>query len=142
MKKYAIYLFSIAVAGIFLAFLSLHYQIWRVVGLLLAGAAGSSFSVLVKMPVLEVRPSGELDAYVRTIFCRLGVGISASVIGCGLLVWGLISIPHLEPTFSEILGSSPAPPSDQVVLILLAVATLLGFFERPLTWFQEKLLGS
>ena len=141
MKKHAKILFFVAVAAIFLAFLSLHFQVWKVVGLLLAGVAGCSFSVLVKMPVLEVRPSGELDAYVRTIFCRLAVGISASVIGCGLFVSGILSIPHMEPSLSEILGNPSALPSDRAVLILLAVATILGFFERPLTWFQKKLLG-
>jgi hypothetical protein len=94
------------------------------------------------MPVLEVRPSGELEAYARTILCRLGVGISASLIGCGLFVWGIQSLPHMEPSFSEILGNSSAHPSDKGVLIQLTVPMLLGFFERPLTWFQEKLLGS
>jgi hypothetical protein len=135
MRKYAKVLFYVAVATIIFSFLSLHFQIWRIVGLLLAGVAGSSFSVLAKMPVLEVRPSGELDAYERTIFCRLGVGISASVIGCALFVSGVLSIPHLEPSFSEIIGSSSTSPSDRVVLALLAIAMVLGFFERPLTWF-------
>jgi hypothetical protein len=57
--------------------------------ILSAGAAGSCVSVMAKMPLLDVSLSGELDSYERRILSRVGVGVIASLIGCGLLGWGL-----------------------------------------------------
>jgi hypothetical protein len=113
------------------------------VSILLAGAAGSCVSVLTKMPVLEVSLSGELDAYERRILSRVGVGVIASLIGSGLLGWGLISFSIRGQTFTDVLSAcSAAPCTGPNTLILLAVSMLFGFSERALTWFERKVFGS
>ncbi len=38
---------------------------------------------MAKLPELEVSLSRELDAYGRRVLSRVGVGVAASLIGCG-----------------------------------------------------------
>jgi hypothetical protein len=80
------------------------------VGLLLAGAAGSCASVMAKMPVLDVSLSAELESYVRRILSRVAVGVSASLIGCGLLGWGLISFSIQGYTFADVVNACSTSP--------------------------------
>src|SRR5215813_12753168 len=112
------------------------------VGLLLAGAAGSCISVMGKMPLLEVSPSGELEAYGRRILSRVGTGIGASVIGCALLGWGLLPISVQNQTFADLLNAcaeSPAPSCTTLkTVILLGIPMLFGFTERALTSFEQR----
>jgi hypothetical protein len=112
---------------------------------LFAGAAGSCVSIMSKMPVLEVSPTGELEAYERRILTRIAVGVVASVIGSGMLGWGLLPISIQGKTFAGILDactSSPANPCTVVsALILVGVPMLLGFSERALTSFEGQILS-
>lgn len=122
-----------------------HYSILLLVGLLLAGAAGSSVSVMAKMPALDASLSGELDAYGRRVYTRIGVGIVASLIGCGFMAWGVLPISMQNQTFPDVLNSCLSPvssPGTSIrVLIVLAVAMLLGFSERALTSFEHRIFG-
>jgi len=114
--------------------------------ILSAGAAGSCVSVMAKMPLLDVSLSGELDSYERRILSRVGVGVIASLIGCGLLGWGLISFSIQGQTFANILdacsGTSTTSCTGLNALIVLAVPMLFGFSERALTSFERKVFGS
>jgi hypothetical protein len=114
-------------------------------GVLFAGAAGSCVSIMSKMPVLEVSPSGELEAYERRILTRIAVGVVASVIGSGLLGWGLLPISIQGKSFAGVLdGCTSFPASSCTVvstLILLGVPMLLGFSERALTSFEGQFLN-
>jgi hypothetical protein len=114
--------------------------------ILSAGAAGSCVSVMAKMPLLDVSLSGELDSYERRILSRVGVGVIASLIGCGLLGWGLISFSIQRQTFANILdacsGTSTTSCTGLNALIVLAVPMLFGFSERALTSFERKVFGS
>jgi len=113
------------------------------VGLLCAGAAGSCVSVMAKMPALDVGLSAELDAYCRRILTRIGIGIVASLIGCASLGWLPISIQN--QTFADALNActtSPATCTGIKSLLLLGVPMLLGFSERTLTSFEQRVFGS
>lgn len=115
-------------------------------GLLFAGAAGSCVSVMAKMPVLDVRFSGELEAYHRRILTRIGVGIGASLIGCALLGWGLLPISIQDQTFAGVLDACTAALAASCTniktLILLGVPMVFGFSERALTSFELRVFGS
>ncbi len=114
-------------------------------GLLLAGGAGSCASVMAKMPALDVSLSGELEAYRRRVFSRIGIGAVASFIACALLAWGLFPISIQNQTFADGLNAcsaSSATCSGVTTLILLGVPMLLGFSERTLTSFEHRFFGS
>jgi hypothetical protein len=125
---------------------ALHFPVAAPGGLLLAGVAGSCVSVLTKMPLLEVSLSGELESYERRILSRIGAGVLGSLIGCGLLGWGLISFSIHGQTFADVLNacstSLPTSCTALQTLILLAVPMLFGFSERALTSFEQKVFGS
>ena len=112
------------------------------VGLLFAGGTGSCVSVMAKMPELEVGPSGELEALLRRIFSRIGVGVIASLIGCALLGWGLFPVSFQGQTFADMLKVCTASPATSCTgietLILLCVPMLFGFSERALTSFERQ----
>jgi hypothetical protein len=122
-----------------------HWARWFPLGLLLAGAAGSCASVISKLPVLDVSLSGELDAYSRRILSRIGTGTVASLVGCGLLAWGLLPVSIQNLTFSDIInactGTCGEPCTVGKTMILLAVPMLFGFSERTLTSFERTVLG-
>lgn len=115
------------------------------VPILFAGAAGSCVSIMAKMPVLDVSPSGELESYERRILARIGVGIIGSMIGCGFLGWGLISISIHGQTYGEILNACSTAPLDSCsglnTLIILSIPILFGFSERALISFERKVFG-
>jgi len=131
-----------------LAIAALHFPVTVPLALpvLFAGAAGSCVSVMAKMPVLEVGLSGELESYERRILSRIGVGVAASIIGCGWLGWGIISFSIQGQTFADVLNAcSTSPPTSCTglkTLILLAVPMLFGFSERALTSFEQKVFGT
>jgi hypothetical protein len=131
-----------------LAIAALHFPLTVPLALpmLFAGAAGSCVSVMAKMPLLEVSLSGELESYERRIVSRIGVGMVASLIGCGLLGWGVISISVQGQTFADVLTacstSSPTSCTGLRTLIVLAVPMLFGFSERALASFEQKVFGS
>jgi hypothetical protein len=129
-----------------LALVALHFPVAVPGGLLLAGVAGSCVSVLTKMPLLEVSLSGELESYERRILSRIGAGVLGSLIGCGLLGWGLISFSIHGQTFADVLNACSTSLSTSCTalqtLILLAVPMLFGFSERALTSFEQKVFGN
>ena len=135
---------SIALAVVSLYYAS-HISILIFAGLLFAGAAGSSVSVMAKMPALDASLAGELDAYGRRVFTRIAVGIVASLIGCGLMAWGVLPISMQNQTFTDVLNacvSSARTSGTSIrILIVLAVAMLLGFSERALTSFERRIFG-
>ncbi|PSH04258.1 MAG: hypothetical protein CXZ00_07805 [Acidobacteria bacterium] len=126
-------------------FASLLFAPLRVVGILFAGVAGSCVSVVSKLPALDVCRSEKIDSYDRLIWSRLSVGTSASLIGCGLLGWGLIPISIQGRAFAEALDASSTSVSTfgaaLRMLILLAVPLLFGFSERALTSFERSFFG-
>lgn len=114
------------------------------VAVLLAGATGSCISILAKRPARDATLRGELDAYAGRIFARIGAGVAASLIGCGLLGWGVIPISIEKQTFQDALDICTTSSSCQAVikaLLIIAVAMLLGFSERVLTSFENRILG-
>jgi hypothetical protein len=146
MERFTRWLFWPTIFLLPAAIAALHFPQTLSLGLLLAGAAGSCVSVMAKMPMLEVGLSAELDSYKRRILSRVGVGIIASLIGCGLLAWGLIPISAHGQSFADVLDAccstvGPASCTALRTLILLAVPLLFGFSERALTSFEQPFFG-
>ncbi|MFP5207160.1 MAG: hypothetical protein ACLGSH_17540 [Acidobacteriota bacterium] len=153
MKSFATGLFVDASAMPILAAICIYYApAWPpliVCGFLMAGVAGSCISILNRPPALEGSPSEKIDSYERRIWSRIGVGIAASLIGCGFLGWGLVSIAGPSNTFSELVGlsinSPQSVPAKLIALriyVPLAVCMLLGFSERAMPSFDRILSHS
>jgi len=150
MQRYIYWLFWATLVLVLLAVATLHFAFrWSPLlslGLLFAGAAGSSVSVMAKMPALDVSLSGELNAYGRRVLSRTVVGAIGSLIGCALLGWGLFPVAIQNQTFMDALNactaSSTMPGRGIKILIVLGVAMLLGVSERTLTSFEQKVFGS
>jgi hypothetical protein len=149
MQGYTWKLFVATIALPFGAVLAFHFASrfspLIVFGLLFAGGAGSCASVMAKMPALDVSLHGELDAYRRRVFSRIGIGAVASLIACALLAWGLFPISIQNQTLADGLNScstSSAACTGITTLILLGVPMLLGFSERTLTSFERRFFGS
>jgi hypothetical protein len=150
MQGYMLRLFLITLALLLLAIVALYFaaHFWPLLlfGLIFAGLAGSSVSVMAKMPALDVSLSGELNAYGRRILSRTVVGAVGSLIGCALLGWGFLPIAIQSQTFTDALTACityPALPGVGLkALIVLGVAMLLGVSERTLTSFEQKVFGN
>lgn len=145
MEGYTRWLFGATIALSLSAILSFHFAVsfspMLLVGLLCAGTAGSCVSVMAKMPALDVSLSGELDAYGRRVLSRIGVGIVASLIGSASLAWLPVSVQN--QTFADALNSCATSNStDTKTLIVLGVTMLLGFSERTLTSFEQRVFGN
>jgi hypothetical protein len=97
------------------------------------------------MPMLEVSLSGELEAYQRRILTRISVGVLSSVIGSGMLGWGLLPISIQGKTFTNALNACTSSPATLCTaldaLLLLAIPMLLGFSERALTSFEGQIFS-
>ena len=145
MKSFAHWLLVATITLPLLAVLFFHWPKTLLVGLLCAGAAGSCASVMAKMPILEVTPSGELEVYYRRILTRIGVGVIASLIGCAFLAWGIVPISIQNQSFSNVVDKCTVSSDASCVglnsLILLGIPMLFGFSERALTSFEEKVFG-
>jgi hypothetical protein len=143
MTAFAGWLFPIAIALPILAaasfYLVPYFSPLLVFGLLCAGASGSCVSVLAKMPAFDLALSAELESYRRRIFGRIALGVAASIIGCALLASGVVSISFQNLTFSDCLTLGTSSPVK--ALILLGVPMLLGFSERALTSFEQRMFG-
>jgi hypothetical protein len=111
---------------------------WVVWGLFTAGAAGACVSVKMKLPPLSVW--GEYLALQPRVLARIGAGLLGSLIGCGLLAWGVVSLQVQGTTFPDLVRQCAPRCSQLTALILMAVASLLGFSERALASFEERLL--
>jgi hypothetical protein len=90
------------------------------------------------MPAFDVALSAELESYRRRIFGRIAVGVIASPIGCALLAWGVLPISLQNQTFADCLAPGT---SWAKMLILLGLPMLLGFSERALTSFEQRMFG-
>ena len=153
MQGFARWLFGATILLPLISVIAIHYAFLysplAVGALLLAGGAGSCVSVITKLPALEGSRSEKIDSYERRIWSRISTGTAASLIGCGLLGWGIIPISLQGRTFADVLNSSvvyaPAARASDFalrVLILLAVPMLFGFSERALTSFERGFLGN
>jgi hypothetical protein len=146
MKKFTRLLAGVTLVTILLSiFIIRCWPSFAIFSMLLAGVAGSSISIMQKMPMLEVSPGGELESYERRIWTRVGVGVAASVIGSAILGWGLLPISIQDRTFASVLNacmaSSATACTGLSALILVGVTMLLGFSERALTSFEGPILG-
>ena len=148
MEPYMNWLFRCSVGMLLLSIAALYFApkfpFLVFAALLLAGATGSCISVMGKMPALDASLSGELDAYSRRVFTRIGVGLIASLIGCGLLGWGVLPISIEKVTFSEALNVCTSSSSCEAIvkaLIVIIVPMLLGFSERALTTLESRFMG-
>ncbi len=139
------WLFGVAIVLFLMSTVLFQFKHTFLVGLLLAGASGSCVSVMAKMPVFDVALSGELVAYERRILSRVAVGMIASLIGCGLLGWGVIPISLQGQTFTDVLKSCTdgqvVPCGSLETLIALGVAILFGWRERALTSLEQHVFG-
>jgi hypothetical protein len=150
MHRFTWWLFGATVLLLLGSITALHFSFWfsplLLLGLLFAGAAGSSVSVLGKMPALDVSLSGELNAYGRRVLTRIVVGVVGSLIGCAFLAWGVFPISIQAQTFTDALNACTVYPvasgAALKTLIVLGVAMLLGFSERTLTSFEQRVFGS
>jgi hypothetical protein len=150
MQRYSKRLFWATIILLLMAIIALHYAGFfsplLSFGLLFAGASGSSVSVMVKMPALNVSLAGELEAYGRRVLNRTVVGAVGSLIGCALLGWGLFPISIQNLTFMDALNACtayPATPGTGVkTLIILGVAMVLGVSERTLTSFEQSVFSN
>lgn len=132
------------VASIAAMYFAPRFPFLIVLALLLAGATGSCISVMAKRPPRDATLSGELDAYGKRVLTRIGVGVAASLIGCGFLGWGVLPISIQNQTFAgalDVCASSSSCAAAIKALLVLAVAMLLGFSERALTSFESRILG-
>ena len=144
-------LFAAIIALPLIATLALRFASWfspfLVLGFLCAGGAGSCVSIMSKLPSLPMSLAGELEAYGRRVFSRIGVGLLGSLIGCALLAWIPISIQ--TQTFADAVNSCTTAPctapamtcTSIKLLILVGVPMLLGFSERTLTLFEQRVFG-
>jgi hypothetical protein len=144
-QTYTHWLFGSIVGLSFLASLLLHVAhywppTWLLCALLAGGAAGSCASVIAKMPKLDASIKGELSAYGRVVWSRIGTGMVASVIGCAALGWLTVSVRN--QAFADAINEcARLSCTGMNALLLFAVPMLLGFSERTLTSFEQTLLG-
>jgi hypothetical protein len=149
MRRYTRWLFGSSAALLLIAgtcfYLAHLFPMATWLGLIAAGAAGSSVSVMAKMPSLDVSLSGELNAYGRRIWSRLSTGTIGSLIGVALLGWGVLPLTIKDMGFPDALaactayGVAPCPVTK--MFLVLGIAMLLGVSERTLTSFEQRLLG-
>jgi hypothetical protein len=127
------------VATLFLCFAA-RFSRLLIFGLLCAGAAGSCVSVLARMPAMDVSLSNELDAYDRRVLSRIGIGIIASLIGSGLLAWLPVSVQN-QPLADALNSCATGKATAITVLTVEALAGILGFSERAVTFIEQRLFG-
>jgi hypothetical protein len=145
-------LFLAVVVLLVLAVLAFHFA-YRfspllAIGIAAAGGSGSCASVMTRMPSLEVSLSGKLDAYSRGVLTRVANGIAGTIIGSALLAWIPLSIQ--TQSFGDLVSACTVAPCTTLggttctttkMLILLGIPTLLGFSERTLPFFEQRLFG-
>jgi hypothetical protein len=153
MKGYTYWLSGATFVLIVLAVVGLRFRLNALplifLGILLCGgAAGSCVSVMLKLPLLDVGLSSELDAYGRRILSRVATGTVASLVGCALFAVLMVSVQNLA--FADIVTACTSPDAGPCSLgpcsivkqlTLLALPILLGFSERTLTSVERRMLG-
>ena len=150
MQKYTYWLVGVTIVLLAVIPFGIHFRLKAsstvfLAVLICAGAAGSCVSVMRKMPLFDISLSGELDAYVRRILSRVATGTVASLVGCAFLSWGVLPISMQGITFPDVVKECTAQDASSCtiskILIITAVAILLGFSERTLTSLEQRVLG-
>lgn len=148
MKGYTYWLSGATAVLLVLAIVGLRYRLFGLplifLGILLCcGAAGSCVSVMLKLPLLDVSLSGELDAYGRRILSRVATGTVASLVGCSLFAVLMVSVQNVA--FADVVTTCTSLEIESCTIVkqltLLALPILLGFSERTLTSVERKVLG-
>lgn len=112
------------------------------------GMSGALLSVLMRLPSLVGH--GDFWSFLYRILIRVGTGTTASVMGLGFFASGLITLSLTvsasdgkSQTIAQLITAcEDAKCPIPATLILLALAMLLGFTERALTLFEEKVFPS
>jgi uncharacterized membrane protein YeaQ/YmgE (transglycosylase-associated protein family) len=96
---------------------------------------------MLKMPTIEDRLSRKPNAYGTGVLARIATGLIGTVVGSALLAWVPLSIEN--KSFGEIVSACTTANSCTAVkmLILIGIPTLLGFSERTLPFFEQRLFG-
>jgi len=143
-------LFVVVITSLIAAVFAVHYAYFfsplLIIGILAAGAAGSCASVVSKMPTLEDRLSRKTDSYGGGVLARIATGLIGTVIGCALLAWVPLSIE--DKSFGKLVSACTAAPCTSAnacatltMLILIGIPTLLGFSQRTLPFFEQRIFG-
>lgn len=135
MRTVTITLSVVIVISLSLAFYLL-FKGYAIPGLISAGLAGASVSVISKIPSLVV--SGDSAPYMRGAIRRVVTGFSASIIGVGLLVSDLVQVTLPKGTSSDLLVRIVDQKASVIEpLQLVAIVMLFGLSERTVTSFEE-----
>jgi hypothetical protein len=141
-------------AAIFAVYFAHSFSPLLMLGILAAGTAGSSASIMSHIPSVEDRLSRKTEANGKPLvqgggaLARTATGLIGTVIGAALLSWIPLSIKG--KSFGELVADCTAPSSATgalnpctpvTILILVGVAAILGFSERTLTFFEERVFG-
>jgi len=106
-------------------------------GFLVAGICGASISMLASLPPISVY--GEMMGLCARILYRYGVGVAGTATGCGLLALGILNIFPKGFDFLTVMnGGTPAATVTNTA-VLLAIGILLGFSERALGSFEDRI---
>jgi uncharacterized membrane protein YeaQ/YmgE (transglycosylase-associated protein family) len=133
--------FASLLAAVFGAYFGYFFLPFLMLGLLAAGAAGSCASVFLKMPTLEEYLSRKPNGYGAGVLARIATGLIGAVVGSALLAWVPLSIEN--KSFGEVVSACAAANSRTAVmmLIFIGIPTALGFSERTLPFFEQRLFG-
>lgn len=146
-KLFVVVIISL-VAAVFAVYYAYSFSPLFVFGVLAAGAAGSCASVMSKLPTIEDRLSRKIDAGSGGVWVRIATGLIGTVIGCALLAWIPLSIE--DKSFGELVSACTTTPctapaanacTTVKMLILIGIPTLLGFSERTLPFFEQRIFG-
>jgi len=128
-------------------FLTLAFAVYRfvsgdvILGFIAAGACGALVSVISKMPPLIA--DAESSAYMRRVLMRIGTGLAAAIIGGGFLASGVVTItlPGGTSRITDLLEQcgKPSHCTTGAFLLLIALGLVLGFSERALTSFEDRI---
>jgi hypothetical protein len=145
-------LFLVVVSSLAAAVFAVHFahvfSFLLMAGILAAGAAGSCASVMLKRPTIEDRLSRKVDVSSGRVWIRIATGLVGTVIGCALLAWIPLSIEN--KSFEDLVNACTKAPcaapdanacTTVKMLIVIGIATLLGFSERTLPFFERRLFG-
>jgi hypothetical protein len=136
------------VAAVFAMYYAHFFSFLLMLSILAAGAAGSCASVMLKRPTIEDRLSRKVDASGGRIWVRIATGLIGTVIGCALLAWIPLSIEN--KSFEELVNACTTAPcttpdanacTTVKMLIVIGISTLLGFSERTLPFFEQRIFG-
>jgi hypothetical protein len=115
-----------------------------VAGFLLGGVAGAAVSIISRLPPFDTLASTQV--LLKGLVARFAVGLTACVVGLGLLASGIVTLPLGGAPLPEVIAACTGRSADAgcttpSLLALLSVAILLGFSERALITFEKAVLG-